>query len=72
MTIINYQLPKAEQVKLAIYDILGKEVSVLVNGKLNAGYYQIEWDGTGYASGIYFYKINAGDYWSVKKMILLK
>ena len=71
-TIINYQLPKSEQVRLVIYDILGKEVNVLVNEKQNTGYYQVEWDGTNYAFGIYFYKIYAGEFSSVKKMILLK
>ncbi|RPI17499.1 MAG: T9SS C-terminal target domain-containing protein [Ignavibacteriae bacterium] len=71
-TIINYQLPMSNFVKLAIYDALGKEVTTLVNEEQKAGIYEVEWDGTNYSSGLYYYKIQAGEYSEVKKMILLK
>lgn len=58
--------------KLTVYDILGQEVSILVNYQLKPGTYDIEWDGSNYSSGIYFYKIEAGDYIETKKMVLIK
>jgi photosystem II stability/assembly factor-like uncharacterized protein len=60
------------QVKLVIYDILGKEISTLVNDKLSPGTYEIEWNASNYSSGIYFYNLKAGDYSETKKMVLLK
>lgn len=76
-TIIRYQLPVNSNVTLKIYDILGREVSTLVNEYLNAGSYEIDFNvgqnsSPALASGIYFYKIQAGDYVETKKMILLK
>jgi len=71
-TIINYQIAKSSDVKLVVYDILGREVITLVNSKQNAGMYHIEWDGSAYASGVYFYRITAGDFTEVMKMVLIK
>jgi hypothetical protein len=76
-TTINYQLPRAAEVQLVIYNILGQVVRNLVNTRLEAGYYQAVWDGrndTGLAvgSGIYIYKFRAGEYQNVRKMILMK
>lgn len=71
-TSINYQLPVTNFVKIVLYDVLGKEVEVLVNEKQNAGIYQVEWDGSKYPSGVYFYRITSGDFTKVKKMVLVK
>jgi hypothetical protein len=60
---------------LKIYDVLGKEVATLVNSaaaELKPGTYEVSWDASNYPSGVYFYKIIAGDYSESKKMILIK
>lgn len=59
-------------VKLVIYDLLGREVTTLVNQELKPGTYETEWDGSNYSSGIYFYKLVAGDFTETKKMVLMK
>ncbi|MEP7146541.1 MAG: T9SS type A sorting domain-containing protein, partial [bacterium] len=71
-TIINYELPTANYVTLKVYDVLGNEVKTIVNEKETAGSYAIEFDASGFPSGIYYYKIKAGEFEQVKKMILLK
>ena len=71
-TVIKYQVPKASNVKISIFDILGKEVATLINGKVDAGYHQVEFDGSNFASGLYLYKIEADGFTDVKKMILVK
>jgi hypothetical protein len=58
--------------KLVIYDILGHEVATLVNEQLHPGTYEVEWDGTNYSSGVYYYKLTAGNYMETKKMVLIK
>ncbi|RPI13888.1 MAG: T9SS C-terminal target domain-containing protein [Ignavibacteriae bacterium] len=72
VTIINYQLPMSSEVKLIIYDVTGREVALLVNQKQNAGEYEIEWNAADYPSGVYFYKLEAGDFSQTKKMVLMK
>ncbi len=72
VTTIKYSLPKSSLVKFVVYDVLGKEVVTLVNGMKQAGNYQADFDGTNLASGVYFYRIEAGDFVDVKKMVLLK
>ena len=72
ITIIKYDLPKAGRVTLKIYDVLGRKVATLINEEKPAGRYQVEFNGSSFASGVYFYRIQAGNYSSVKKMILLK
>lgn len=59
-------------VKLIIYNPLGQQISVLVNQNLSPGVYESEWDASGYSSGIYFYKLESGDYSETKKMVLIK
>ncbi|MCB0731989.1 MAG: T9SS type A sorting domain-containing protein [Ignavibacteriae bacterium] len=59
-------------VKLIVYDILGREVATLVNEKQRHGNYEVKFDARNITSGIYFYKISSGSYTEVKKMILLK
>ncbi len=71
-TALSYELQAASQVKLVVYDIVGREVSVLVDGYSCAGTHQAVWDATGMASGIYFCALEAEDFKAVKKLILLK
>ena len=71
-TTINYQLPVSSQVTLTITDMLGREVDVLVNDVQSAGNHQIEWNASNYSSGTYFYRLQAGNFVSVKQMILVK
>ncbi len=71
-TVIKYQIPKSSNVKISVFDILGKEVATLVNGKVDAGYHQVEFNGSNFASGLYIYKIEAVGFTDVKKMILIK
>jgi len=72
VTFINFDLPKITLVRLTVYDILGKEVDVLVNEALAAGKYKVDWNAENYASGVYFYKIEAGNFIERKKMIVVK
>jgi hypothetical protein len=55
-----------------LFDILGREVATLVNERKDAGFFQFEFDASNYASGLYFYKIEAGDFVETKKMMLVK
>jgi sugar lactone lactonase YvrE len=71
-TKINYQLPITNEVELSIYNLLGQKVATLVDEEQRAGYHQVEWEASGFASGIYYYKIEAGEFQDVKKMIFLK
>jgi hypothetical protein len=69
ITKINYQIPKLSFVTMKVYDVLGKEVATLVNEEKPAGNYEIDFDGTGLPSGIYFYQLKAGNFVETKKMI---
>lgn len=73
-TVINYSLPKNGDVKLTLFDLTGKEIGVLVNGHHNAGSYEYELNASslGLSSGIYFYRIDAGEFTDVKRMMLIK
>ena len=76
-TLIGYQLPEAGLVRLAIYNLLGQEVRVLVNETKEAGSFTATWDGTDalgrrVASGAYLYRINAGEFSASRRMLLLK
>ena len=77
VTTLRYDLPENSHVNIMIYDIMGREVRSLVNNQQNAGFKSVLWDATNesgqpVSAGIYFYRISAGDFHSVKKMILLK
>lgn len=72
VTLIKYQVPEASLVSVKIYDLIGREVAVLVNEVKQTGSYQVKFNGENFASGVYFYKMVAGDFSSVKKMNLLK
>ena len=71
-TVISYQLPEKELVSLKVYNSLGEEVAVLVNDIKPAGKYEVNFDGSELASGVYVYRISAGSFNSVRKMILIK
>ena len=71
-TTISFGIPKAGLVNISVYDITGKFVNELVNSELSAGKYNTAWDASSLASGVYFYKIQAGDFIEMKKMTLLK
>jgi hypothetical protein len=71
-TTIKFGIPKETKVILKVYDVLGKEISTIVNQKLEPGYYKYEWDASRFASGVYFYRIEAGSFVNIKKMMILK
>lgn len=76
-TNIRYQLPAQADVKLVVYNILGQEVRRLIDEKMQAGYHTVTWDGRNaqglpVPSGVYYYKITAGDFSASKKMLLIK
>jgi len=71
-TIIKFDIPKNAQTSIIIYDVTGREVTKLINRLLKPGRYSVIFDGSNLASGVYIYKILAGDFSQVKKMILVK
>lgn len=71
-TIINFQLSMFSSVRLIIYDVLGKEISMLVNEQLQPRTYEVEFDGTNYPSGVYFYKLTTNSLTQTKRMVLIK
>ena len=71
-TTINYSLPKASLVTIKVYDILGREIATLVNQQKNPGNYEVQFNASKLASGVYFYRMQAGDFVETKKLLLLK
>jgi hypothetical protein len=71
-TTIKYDLPQAIYVKLVVYNVMGQKVATLVDGMVEAGRHQVIWDAKDVSSGVYFYKITAGNFAQMHKMILLK
>ncbi len=71
-TTIAYYIPEASDVKLVVYDLLGRKIAELVNESEQAGLHEAEWDASGLASGVYFYKITAGSFQDVKKAVLIR
>lgn len=71
-TVISYQLAYSSNISIIIYDALGKELKTLVKELKNAGSYKVQFDGTDFPSGIYYYRIKAGKYEQVKKMMLIR
>jgi hypothetical protein len=71
-TVISYQLPTTSHVKLEIYNISGRKVATVVDGQQEAGYRSVTWDASDVSSGVYFYKLTAGDFTEVKRMTLLR
>jgi len=71
-TKINFAIPTTGLVTMKVYDVLGKEVATLINEVKNPGNYIVEFDGSNLSSGAYFYKLQVGDFSSVKRMVLVK
>jgi beta-lactamase superfamily II metal-dependent hydrolase len=71
-TVIKFQIPDASVVTLKVYDLLGREVSSLVNGQLEVGNHETVWNADKYPSGIYIYRLSAGNFTETRKMLLLK
>jgi hypothetical protein len=78
-TIINYELPArsaggqiTNYVDLSIYNLLGQKVATLVSERQESGYHRVEWDASGFASGVYYYRLEVGEFWEVRKMVLLR
>jgi hypothetical protein len=71
-TVLEYQLPHAGRVELAVYDILGRQVATLASRNHPAGFYRVTWDAGAAPSGIYFCRLTASGFQSVRKMVLIK
>jgi hypothetical protein len=71
-TTISFSLPRKSFVSLKVFDALGREVAVLLADELSAGTYARQWNAAGLASGVYFYKLQAGSYVETKKMLMIK
>lgn len=71
-TKIRFDIAKSSSAKIVVYDILGRKLEELVNLRLNPGTYEVDFDGTNYSSGVYFYRLTAGDYSETRKMLLVK
>jgi hypothetical protein len=73
--VLNISRPigaKGTPTQLIIYDLLGRQITVLLNEYLKPGIYEVEWDGSNYASGVYFYKLITADFSETRKMVLVK
>jgi hypothetical protein len=71
-TTINFTLPKSMKVKLTVFDVLGREVTTLLNETMTEGLHNVNFEGSGYASGVYFYRLEAGNKVFQQKMMLVK
>ncbi len=72
LTQINFTLPRAADIDLSVYNMLGQKVAALASGMMDAGYHSVNWNASDVTSGIYFYRLTAGDNCEVRKMTLLK
>lgn len=71
-TKIRFQIARLADVKLIVYDLLGREVTTLVNEELKPGTYEADWDASGFSSGIYFYRLISNEFSKTRKMVLMK
>jgi hypothetical protein len=71
-TTIKFELPTSLDVRLSVFDMLGRQVSVLVNERRNAGVHEVKFDGSQLSSGVYFYRLQTGGFMDTKKLLLLK
>lgn len=71
-TMINFNIKENSQVKLVVYDMTGKVVSILADSYMNAGSYNVRFDASGLSSGVYFYELISGNFKDIKKMTLIK
>jgi hypothetical protein len=72
VTHIRFELPRAYDIRLSIFDITGQEIELLVNGRLEKGTYEVQWDASKYASGTYFFRIQSNEFTETRKMTLVK
>jgi hypothetical protein len=73
ITMINYQLPVSSEVNLSIYNVLGQKITTLVDKMQTPGTYEVQWDASGYPSGVYYYQLNCtGGFLQTRKLLLLK
>ncbi len=72
VTEISFSLPQANQVSLDVYNITGQKVAEIASGQFEAGNHSVTWDASGQASGVYFYRLQAGEFEATRKMLLLK
>jgi hypothetical protein len=70
--VIDYNLPVGAEVTIVIFDIMGRKIETLFEGYQAAGIHKQSWDAEGIPSGVYFYKLNAGDLSEVRQMVLMK
>ena len=71
-TVIEFALPRSGDVSLVVYNLRGEEVALLLSGTMPAGNHRVSWDASNVSSGIYFYRLQAGDFVQTRKMVLLK
>ena len=71
-TDIRYQISDQSHVTLKVYNTLGQEAVVLVDGVREAGYYEVQWDASEMASGVYFYRLQADEFTATRRMVLMK
>ena len=71
-TIIKFGIPERSNVQITIYDLLGSEVTTLLNQELDKGWYDLTFNANGFSSGFYIYRMQAGNYISTKKMLMIK
>lgn len=71
-TVISFHLPNAGEARLTVYNTLGRKIATLVNGRLDAGVHEIRFDASSLSNGVYVYKLESGEYASMKKMMLIK
>jgi hypothetical protein len=71
-TTIKFELPKASMVRLTVYDMLGREGAVIVNERRDAGVHEVKFDGAGLSSGVYLYRLQAGEFVQTLKLVLLQ
>jgi len=72
VTNIKFEIPESRYSVLKIFNVVGEEVASLINGRLNAGSYEVTFDGSNLPSGVYFYRLTAGEFSEEKKMVLIK
>jgi hypothetical protein len=71
-TVISFDLPRVDHVSLVVYDLLGREVTTLLDEVVQAGSYRLKFDATGMAGGMYYYRIRSGSFTETRKMLLLR
>jgi hypothetical protein len=72
ITTISYQIPVSSEIELSVYNLLGMKIETLVSERQAAGLHQVQWNAGDNASGVYYYFLHAGEFQSVKMMVLLK